>query len=523
MSDAAQAVHDGDFDAATAMYQAVIDGPAAADLVEQAQFELAKVRLLAGDTSGAIDRLTQFMQAHPKSERVADAWFELGEAYFAQSDWPNAIDAYQQYLKLRGDLIAAYVEERIGDAYTSLNDQPDAAAAYQAAIAHATEASDVAGLREKLALADRLLQRYDEALAQYDLILSFAQQPAYRAQVMYQAGQTLIDAGQAAKGYDRFLNLVNTYPDRPDAYQALVTLIDAGSKVDEFQRGLVDYHAKQYVAAIAAFNRTIAANQDHADAQYYLGLAYRAAGNIQSARKAFDEVIDKYPDASHWGDAWIDKALAQSIGGDLTGAISTLASFVKQHPTDAQAPDALWRAAGLLESSGDYRRAIDFNLQLQSSYPYDQNASDALFDAGLDAYRLKDPTVAISAWQTLSDIYPLSEYYPASLFWQGKAALMAGRPEQADRWLSMAAQHPLDYFGLRAGDVLSYSLGLPSVPGEFDIDPDAGRGYRDRFWMMSVHTNQNAVAIMLRTIELVPNRLGVNINLAASQISGWMA
>ena len=41
--------------------------------------------------------------------------------------------------------------------------------------------------------------------------------------------------------------------------------------------------------------------------------------------------------------------------------------------------------------------------------------------------------------------------------------------------------------------------------------------------MMSVHTNQNAVAIMLRTIELVPNRLGVNINLAASQISGWMA
>jgi tetratricopeptide (TPR) repeat protein len=250
ITEAAQALHDGDYATALADYQAVLAGSTEADLIEQARLGLATIALQAGDNSGAIDQLQQFVQAYPASPQLADAWFGLGEANYAQANWQAAIDAYQEYLNLRGDLISAYVNERIGDAYSQMNDLENAASAYQTALAQATSNTNNANLREKLALTYRLLKRYNDALTQYDAILSFAQQSGYRAQVLYRAGQTLLDAGDTAGGYQRFVELVDNYPDRSDAYQALVAVVNAGVEVDEFQRGLVDYYATQYDAAV---------------------------------------------------------------------------------------------------------------------------------------------------------------------------------------------------------------------------------------------------------------------------------
>jgi soluble lytic murein transglycosylase len=293
---------------------------------------------------------------------------------------------------------------------------------------------------------------------------------------MLAAGQTLLDAGEVQDGFDRFTELINTYPDRNEAYQALVALVNGGVPVYEFQRGLVDYYAKQYDAAIAAFERFIAANEDHGNAHYYIGLSYKSAGNINAALKAFDEIIDEHPEASRWGEAWIEKANAQAVSGDVAGAVATLTTFVKQNPKAPQAPLALWNAAGMLERSGDFKRAIDLNLQLQDDYPNDTNASEALFDAGLDAFRINEHDTALEAWRTLSNTYPLSELHMASLLWQGKVA--------NDRALLAQLATSNVYYGLRASDILSGTGALPFVQGNFDVDPDEGRAEAEQ-WLAS--------------------------------------
>jgi soluble lytic murein transglycosylase len=478
LQDAALALRDGDFNTAIQKYQAVINGSAAPDQIEAAQLNLAVAMVRSGDEPGAIELLTQFIAQHPKSDRVAAAWFHLGELQADRSAWAEAIKAYQAYLKLRGDLIADNVNERIGDAYTQLNDAAKAAQSYEEALAHASGTSNVANLREKLALAYRQSNQPKDALAQYDAILSFAQQPGYRASIMLQAGQTLLDAGQTKDGLDRFTELVNFYPDRNEAYQALVALVNAEVPVYEFQRGLVDYYAKQYDAAIAAFERFIAANNDHGNAHYYIGLSYKNAGNIGAALKAFDEIITQHPEASRWGDAWIEKANTQAVGGDVDGAVKTLTNFVKKNPKAPQAPTALWNAAGFLEHSGDFKHAIDLNLQLQTDYPNDTNASEALMDAGLDAYRVSDNTAALQAWQTLSNTYPLSDHHAAALLWQGKVA--------NDRSLLAQLATSDAYYGLRAQDILSGTSTpgtgvLPFVRGNFDVDPDEGRAEAEQW------------------------------------------
>ena len=155
LREAALALRDGDYSTAIQKYQAVISGSAAPDQIEAAQLNLAVATARSGDAPGAIDLFTQFIDQHPKSDRVADAWFQLGELHFDRSAYQEAITAYQNYLKLRGDLIPDFVSERIGDAYTQLNDAANAIKSYEAALAAASGTSNIANLREKLALAYR--------------------------------------------------------------------------------------------------------------------------------------------------------------------------------------------------------------------------------------------------------------------------------------------------------------------------------------------------------------------------------
>ncbi len=170
MREAALALRDGDYSLAIQKYQAVISGSAAPDQIEAAQLNLAVATARSGDTPGAIELFTQFIDQHPKSDRVADAWFQLGELHFDRSAYPESITAYQNYLKLRGDLIPDFVSERIGDAYTQLNDTANAIKSYEAALAAASGTSNMANLREKLALAYRQGNQPQNALAQYDAI-----------------------------------------------------------------------------------------------------------------------------------------------------------------------------------------------------------------------------------------------------------------------------------------------------------------------------------------------------------------
>ncbi len=48
-----------------------------------------------------------------------------------------------------------------------------------------------------------------------------------------------------------------SFPYAYDSYTGLVTLVDDGQLVNEYQRGLTDYYAGKYGVAIDAFNRYI--------------------------------------------------------------------------------------------------------------------------------------------------------------------------------------------------------------------------------------------------------------------------
>ena len=92
------------------------------------------------------------------------------------------------------------------------------------------------------------------------------------------------------------------------AYDALVTLVGDNVPVDEFERGLVDYCAGQYDPALAAFTRSIQAGHRVAESRYWAGLAFRAQGDTDNALRQFNLIIQNFPNATVWSQAWLEKA-----------------------------------------------------------------------------------------------------------------------------------------------------------------------------------------------------------------------
>ena len=493
LGDAARHMRNGDFESAIAEYGAILNDGGAASEMEAAQLGVGEASLRAGDLVTAENALGQFVDRYPDSALLGDAWFLLGDARHASGNFTGAVDAYRQYLDLRGNVIGSYVQERIGDALNQAGDTEAAVVAYREAIAAAPNNSVAARQREKLALVYRLRGSYDEAIAQYRAILGFAQIETYRAGVLLQLGQTLIDSGDAA-GYEVFVDLVRTYPKTDSAYQALVALVGNGIPVDFFQRGLVDYYAGQYDAAVAALGEFIDSVEDHADAHYYMAMSHRAAGNTRAAIQQFDALIEDHPQSPLWAQAWIDKAIAQSQGNDLEGAVATLTKFAEDTPRAALAPNALLRAGFLLERAGEFDRAVEVFRGMQESYPRHTLAPDALFAAGVNAYRAGRAEPAVEAWRVLSDTYPAADRYPAALLWQGKLAQHGG-DAQGRTLLDLAARaRPYGYYGIRAAELRDDRPALQPVPSDLEFDEAAERAEAEA-WLAQWIGREDAAGI----------------------------
>lgn len=483
LAQADRAMHNGDYAAAADIYAGLAGAPLDDERARAAALGEGLARQRNDDAPGAVEAFSRFLLTYPEGKLVANAHFGLAEAY-RQLDQPDnaaAVEHYRRYLQLRGDLLAPYVGERIGDALMEAGEYAQAHGEYRQALAYAPTTAFALNIREKLAQVFIRQGDYDNALAQYDSILMTAVLPAYRARIQTLAGQTLLLAGQTQAGYQRFTNVVNNYPETRYAYDDLVALIDAGVEVDEFQRGLVDYNAKAYDPALAAFTRAIQEGHRVAESRYYAGLAFRAQGDTTNALRQFNLIIQNFPQSGYWDDAWLDKADTLARSGDTPGAVEIYRQFAAQYPTYDYAPEALWRAALLLERSQQNADAAAAFRAYQAAYPYGEHAGESLHRAGLAAYRAGDLAAALDAWQTLNATYPQSDYFQASLLWQGKL-LAPTHPVSATRALSQAvAIAPGTFWGIRAAEELAGQPPLQPVSLTLAFDPPgSGREEAER-------------------------------------------
>ena len=242
------------------------------------------------------------------------------------------------------------------------------------------------------------------------------------------------------------------------AHAAIVALLDSGATVDEYPRGVANYHKGNYELAIAAFDRLRAADPTgrKGNAWYYAGLSYLALGDTARGFAELDHFVATFPDNPLWADAWMAKGRAQAKADQDAAAIATYRRLAELRPDAPQSPKALWQAALLEGQPGPNANAAagEAYLALARRYPKADEGWRAYQAAGLTYLRLSDPQRAIDIWREMAENQDLATWTrPVAYFWLGQAQLAAGdRAGRAGFVAGRAAGRPRELLRTRAAD-----------------------------------------------------------------------
>lgn len=475
-------LRNGDWNAAMQAFLQVVTNPGAtADEMVEAQLGLALAALRLGDFVSAKATLDSLLSLYPDHPRASQAYFLRGDARMGLSEWAGAITDFQFYLSLKPGLIDTYVYERIADSQLALGQIEQALASYDLALSANRYLVSSLQLREKVATINRSIGNTEGAVAQYQAILSLAQNAGYRATIEFSIGQAYFEAEQYDAAYEKFNEVFQNYPTTLEALSSLRALLEAGYEVDQYQRGMVNYYHDQYDIALTAFYNYLAGTPiDYPpDVHLYIAYSYRKLGNTQAALSELQGMVTRFDveDGVAWSDAHLEIADIYAELGDIEGAYAAYDKFVGDYPTLPQAAEALYQAGRLAESLEDVSRAINYYQRLSVEYPDDTRSTQGLFRVGLLTYQAGDLATAETMFTNTAQM-ATTERPAANYLWLGKTLQTAGRLEEANTAFNNAitADGPTGYYALRATDLMTGLLPF-SAPTNLDlfIDPDEGR------------------------------------------------
>ena len=468
-----QALFYGDYDSAKQAYSLARAESQDPEVQSAALLGQGRIRYSEGDYPGALDVLRELTENYPGSPYQVDGYYFLAETYMALDRYTEAAEAYQAYRNLRPGVIDAYIGEWRGDALFNAGMYNEALLDYQTAVGNERLPTDFV-LEIKLAQSYAATGDYATALVLYNDILNRSGNDYLKAQAYYLIGQTNMAMGQAQDAYGAYMTAVNSYPIAWYTYLSLVELVNAGYAVDELQRGIIDYYAGEYGAALAAFERYLGgAPVDPASAAYYQGLILRSQMDYEGALGRWETIIQGSAEHPLWDEAWEQKAYTQWAYMDrYSDAQQTLLDFVDQVPAHARAAEFLFDAARVAERDQRLVEAASMWERIPNEYPTSDYVLRSLMLAGLARYRTQDYASAqTDFWRAQSLAMSQSER-AAAYFWLGKVAAAQGDDVTAQANFQQAATlDPTGYYSERARDLMA-SRPPFAPPGMFDVGQD---------------------------------------------------
>jgi soluble lytic murein transglycosylase len=471
-----RAKRNGDYQRARNEFEALLASAEIPEAIE-ASYEIGVCALLDGDYVAARDRLAQFIQEHAEDHRIPEAHFYLAEALTGLQEYGAANEAYRAYLE-RQDILADVIYTRIAQNDERLQDYPAAAQAYQQALERAPDLGQQYDLREQIALTYVASEDYSQAIEWFQGIIERSDNVYRLARIWYLMGQSYQMAGQEQQAWEAYSRAVNGDPQPGYAHAALVVLVDANVPVNEYQRGLIDYYAGSYAAAVEAFHRYVETTPDYnSDAHYYTALSYLAAGSLDLAVKECERTIEAFPNTiPHWGELWLTRGQALAQMGQDDAAVEAWNRFADSFSEHPLASQARWQAAQLLEQAESFFPAADTYARLADRHPDADQAPAARFRAGICRYRGGDVDGAQGAWHKLIADYADAPESIQARYWLGKTLWSQGQYEEARSLLQgLAADYPRNYYGLRAAHWLAAKGPVgdwPQAPASLHLTSD---------------------------------------------------
>lgn len=493
----------------------------------EARYILAQCYLRDDAAAEAITVLNQLRADAPEDSPFRDlALFLLGEAQSSLGLWADAEKSYAEYRPTAPE-ISALVWQRIGRARREQGDAEGATEAYTEALKTSPDWTNTVAIRR--ALADLALARGDHAgaVAQYDALRGNVTNNGWAAEMQLLAGNVLAEKGDIAGAQVRWQAAVDADPTNINAHRAMVRLVETDSPVDEYQRGLVNYHNGVYELAIAAFDRLRAEDPSgkQGAASYFTGLSQLGLGLTESGLNELEHFVAGYPDSPHWADAMMARARAQARAGNDDAAIRIYRELAEKKPDAPQAVTALMQAAYLESDLGRVGPAADAYLEIGRRYPETDEAWRAYQAAALIHFRLGEYRKAGEIWDEMASANLAAFTKPVAYFWLGRAQYAAGEIEAAMRsWESAVAAGPESFYGLRAADWAARISGARPTPEPIPPAPPAEQERKELADWLATWAGEGNLALpqsMLNDPDWTRGRTLLGLGMRPEALTAW--
>jgi len=464
----------GDWESAILSYEETLGSADTPEEGSAALLGLGKVYFQKGDYQKTLDYLRLLVASYPESDLVHKAYFVLAETFTTLDRHLEAADAYNLYLGRRPGIVDNYIHHKRGDALSIAGESIKAIEAYQAAIA-AGSGADLYTLQLKIGQEYAAMEDYNTAIVLYNDVYLQSNNDYAKARADYLLGLAYMEIGQNDLAEAAFRDAVLQYPLSYDSYLGLIEIVNNGFVINDLDRGLVDYYARQYSYAVEAFDRYLASPDagDRGTALYFKGFSLRAMGRHEEAVAAWDKLLNTYPDHAYWVQAWEFKAYSLWYYLDqYSEASQFLLEFVQKNPYHPRAAEFLYDAGRVEELTGDLENASAIWKRVFDEYPTSSYGNLSLFKSGISQVRLFAYPTALSRFTTYRDASQDFQELSQALFWIGKIHQLQGDNGAAEAaWSEAANADPTGYYSERARDLLQNREPF-SPPLDYDIGYD---------------------------------------------------
>ncbi len=419
-------------------------------------------------TPEAYAGVRRYARAHT-GEASSAAYMALGEAYFTDGKYPDAVASFRQAGKM-GQALADYADylgakadfaqqgyadaEQLLDGFAERH--PDSVLIDHASLLLANvklgEGDPQAALRQLAKLEGSPLAKSSEylfALAKANQLAGNREKAQQLYARLYVGDPTSSEASQVAGQMQQIgisppfsvaertrhadgLYLAGRYEAAAAEYQSL-----AG---DPAVVGTAAVNGLLARAAVATFKQMhhvdpsqlarLSDTEDDAGATrlYLMVEAARDAKDVAQVKALIAQIEQRFPSSRWTAEALFSAGNMALVANDLPSAIQYYGDLAQRFPDSAMAPVSHWHAAWLNYRLGDKKTAGQMFDEQIARYPNDMHVSAAVYWRGVvyEEYE-KNPAAAAACYRKLIATFP--QYYYAELAQRRMASLGAVAPE----------------------------------------------------------------------------------------------
>lgn len=393
------------YDMAVPEYEKYISGYPHGAALQMAYFRLAESYRALGSTNAAKTTYEALLGAFDTGEFIGPAAYRLGDLYFQDKNYDQALPMYRRAAVRLTDKTAVIAAKFFtARCLENLQSPSGAMQAYQ----EVAETKDNNPFREasRRSLAQLLADagKKTEAHKQYELLAVETDKPEVRIEALVKASLLKIDLGEfdkAAGDLQKALQQPQIGPWKELAQLGLMHAWYEGGKykqvVDFFETNSKDISTDTLPEALL-----LAGNAD------------RKLGNYKDSLPLYSQVISNYPDSSFAKEAQYQR-LASLYYADDSGLAGEIDKYIAQNPSSDKISQLTLMKAETLYRKQKYAEAIPVYASLQGSTLPDDLQAEAAFKLGWCQMQTQNYPDAIKSFSSFLATFPKNKLAPSAL------------------------------------------------------------------------------------------------------------